>query len=202
MKGVFRAWVVLACIAARPQAAPVQPLRGPEAFAAIEDRDRRAAALFVEASRVMLHPRCVNCHPAGDTPAQGDKGRAHDPPVFRGAEDRGVPGLECGSCHQERNLPYARVPGAPNWHLAPREMAWVGLSPRGLCQQLKDPKRNGGKTLQQIVEHNAHDALVGWGWTPGADRTPAPGTQKLFGALMSAWLSAGAACPPEEPVPR
>jgi hypothetical protein len=198
MKGLLRAWVFLACLVGRPEAAPPPPLRGPEAFAAIEDRDRRAGALFVEASRVMLHPRCVNCHPAGDTPAQGDQGRAHDPPVARGAEDRGVAGLECTSCHQDRNLLHARVPGAPKWHLAPREMAWVGLSPRALCQQLKDPKRNGGKTLQQIVDHSAHDELVAWGWKPGADRKPAPGTQALFGALMTSWVNAGAACPVEE----
>ena len=38
-------------------------------------------------------------------------------------------------------------------------------------------RRNGGKALAAIVEHNAHDELVGWGWHPGADREPAPGTQ-------------------------
>jgi hypothetical protein len=30
----------------------------------------------------------------------------------------------------------------------------------------------------------------------GADRTPAPGTQAEFGALMRAWADAGAHCPP------
>ena len=27
-----------------------------------------------------------------------------------------------------------------------------------------------GKTLAQLVDHNAHDKLVAWGWAPGADR--------------------------------
>jgi hypothetical protein len=186
---------------AGPVVLPTGPLRGPEAFASVGDRDERARAIFTEAARVMLHPRCANCHPNGDTPAQGDEMRAHDPPVVRGEGDHGAPGLECGSCHQDRNQELARVPGAPKWHLAPRSMAWVGRTPAALCAQLKDPARNGGKTLEQIVEHSAHDELVAWGWAPGAGREPAPGTQASFGALMAAWAKDGAACPRDE-VPR
>jgi hypothetical protein len=74
------------------------------------------------------------------------------------------PASQCTGCHQDRNLVQARVPGAPGWHLVPREMAWMGKSPHQICEQVKDPKRNGGKSLAQIVEHNAHDkALVAWG---------------------------------------
>lgn len=126
---------------------------------------------------------------------------AHQPPVTRGPEGHGVVGMECASCHQDRNLSLARVPGAPNWHVAPREMAWVGKSPRHICEQMKDPKRNGGKSLAQIVEHNAHDALVAWGWAPGHDREPAPGSQKEFGAIVAAWVETGAECPSEEARP-
>jgi hypothetical protein len=111
--------------------------------------------------------------------------------------DRGVPGMECGTCHQDRNQPLTRVPGAPDWHLAPIEMAWVGKSAAYICKQLKDPARNGGKTLAQLVEHTTHDQLVGWGWAPGADREPAPGTQQQFGALTAAWVETGAECPDE-----
>ena len=57
------------------------------------------------------------------------------------------------------------------------------------------PARNGGKDLAAIVHHSAEDHLVGWGWNPGAGRTPAPGTQKEFGALMKAWADTGAHCP-------
>jgi hypothetical protein len=182
---------------------PVGPgeLRSPEAFGVITNRADRSKALFLEASRVLLHPRCANCHPDGDTPYQGTEWQPHDPPVPRGPEDKGIVGMECTSCHQDKNLELARVPGAPNWHLAPRSMAWVGKSPRALCEQLKDKSRNGGKTLEQLVEHNAHDELVGWGWAPGSGRQPAPGTQKLFGALTAAWVETGAECPPEEARP-
>jgi hypothetical protein len=173
-------------------------LRVPDDFGRIADRDERSRAIFLEASRVMFHPRCSNCHPAGNTPAQGDEGRAHDPPVVRGPADHGVPGLECTSCHQDRNIELARVPGAPKWALAPREMAWVDKTPHTLCEQLKDRQRNGDKDLAHIVEHSAHDDLVAWGWSPGHGRVPAPGTQKQFGALMAAWVDTGASCPREE----
>lgn len=170
-------------------------LLAPEAFAELGDRDARARALFTEATKVFLHPRCVNCHPAGDVPLQGDVGQLHDPPVLRGDDDRGVPALRCGSCHQDGNLELARVPGAPEWHLAPRSMAWVGRTPEALCAQLKDPARNGGRSLEALVHHVSHDALVGWGWAPGHGRAPAPGNQARFGALVAAWVAAGAACP-------
>jgi hypothetical protein len=166
-------------------------------FDAVGDRETRSSALFTEASRVLLHPRCANCHPSGDTPHQRLTMELHDPPVVRGAEDNGVPGMECTSCHQDRNQMLTRVPGAPKWHLAPIEMAWVGKSVAYVCGQLKDPKRNGGRTLEQVVEHSAHDDLVAWGWSPGADREPAPGTQAQFGALMQAWVDTGAECPEE-----
>jgi cytochrome c5 len=174
-------------------------LRAVADFAVVTDKKERSRALFLEASRVLLNPRCANCHPDGDVPSQGMQMVPHQPPVTRGPEGRGVVGMECTSCHQDRNLVQARVPGAADWHLAPREMAWVGKSARQVCEQVKDPKRNGGKSLADIVEHNAHDKnLVAWGWSPGSDREPAPGSQEQFGAIVAAWVETGAECPGEE----
>jgi hypothetical protein len=166
-------------------------------FDAIGDRAARSRALFTEASRVLLHPRCVNCHPADDTPRQRSTMELHDPPVVRGPDNKGVVGMQCQGCHQDRNQAHTRIPGAPGWHLAPIEMAWQGKSLAHICNQMKDRTRNGGKTLAEIVEHSAHDELVAWGWSPGADREPAPGTQEAFGALVAAWVETGAECPPE-----
>ncbi|MDC0713494.1 Isoquinoline 1-oxidoreductase subunit [Stigmatella sp. ncwal1] len=182
---------------------PVAPgeLRAPEVFGVIPDKEERSRALFLEASRVLLHPRCANCHPAGDTPLQGTQGQVHEPPVTRGPEDRGVVGMQCTGCHQDRNLEFSRVPGAPNWHVAPKSMAWVGKTPRAVCEQLKDKSRNGGKSLADIVEHNKHDELVAWGWHPGSGREPAPGSQERFGAIIEAWVNTGAECPSEEAKP-
>ena len=172
-------------------------LRPASDFAGIADQAERSKALFVEAGKVIQHPRCVNCHPAGDRPLQDDEGRLHIPAVQRGEGNIGVPGMYCGACHQQANYDAAGVPGHPKWALAPIEMAWQGVSLRGICEQIKDPSRNGGKTMAELVEHMAHDDLVGWGWSPGAGRGPAPGTQAAFGELISAWAGTGAVCPEE-----
>jgi hypothetical protein len=52
------------------------------------------------------------------------------------------------------------MPGTPNWHLAPLEIAWLGRTAVQICAQLKEPKRNGGKTLEEIQHHAAHDEIV------------------------------------------
>jgi len=181
-------------------AAAPQQLRDPAAFAGIADPTARSRALFGEMARVITHPRCVNCHPADDSPRQRDAGALHDPPVTRGVADRGVVAMQCVTCHQDRNAELARIPGAPGWKLAPKSMAWLGRSPAQICAQMTDPARNGGRTLAQLQDHLAHDAIVAWGWAPGADRAPVPGTQAQLGALAQAWIDSGAACPLEEPV--
>jgi hypothetical protein len=175
--------------------APSDRLASPESFAAIADTAERSAALFGELGKVLTHPRCVNCHPAGDHPRQGDQARLHQPPVERGADGHGLPAMRCSICHQQANFDPARVPGHPEWHLAPREMAWEGKSLGEICAQIKDRERNGGRSLEELVHHIGTDTLVGWAWAPGAGRRPAPCTQKQAGALVEAWVQTGAVCP-------
>ncbi|MGE3987869.1 Isoquinoline 1-oxidoreductase subunit [Pseudorhodoplanes sp.] len=172
-----------------------QTLQPASAFNRISDTERRSVALFEEAGKVLTHPRCVNCHPRGDRPFQTDLMRPHQPLVVRGADGHGVPTLQCATCHHNANFDPARVPGDPHWHLAPREMAWEGMTVGQICAQLKDPARNGKRDLQAILKHVREDSLVGWGWNPGADRTPAPGTQAQFADLIEAWIDTGAHCP-------
>ena len=172
-----------------------QALKPAEDFAQIADQKERSLALFNEAAKVITHPRCVNCHPAGDRPLQGEDGHPHLPLVVRGPAGIGAVAMQCTNCHGPANYDPARVPGHPMWHLAPIEMAWQGKTSGEICEQIKDPKRNGGKTLEELVHHMAEDSLVGWGWNPGAGREPAPGTQKAFGALVEAWVESGSACP-------
>jgi hypothetical protein len=170
-------------------------LAPPERFDSIADPAARSAALFTELGKVLTHPRCTNCHPAGDHPRQGEHGRLHQPPVERGADGHGVPAMRCNSCHQNANFDPGRVPGNPEWHLAPREMAWEGKTLAEICTQIKDPARNGGRKVEDLIHHIADDSLVGWAWAPGYGRQPAPGTQKEAGALVAAWVKTGAACP-------
>src|SRR6266404_8083114 len=79
-------------------------LAAPESFTAIGDADARSAAIFTELGKVLTHPRCVNCHPAGDRPHQANEGRLHQPPVERGADGRGLPAMRCSVCHQNANF--------------------------------------------------------------------------------------------------
>jgi hypothetical protein len=64
-----------------------------------------------------------------------------------------------------------------------------------ICAQIKDPVRNGGRKLEDLIHYIGTDTLVGWAWAPGFGRTPAPGTQKEAGALVDASIKTGAACP-------
>ncbi len=174
---------------------PAHRLATVDSFAAISDPAVRSAALFIELGKVLTHPRCMNCHPAGDSPRQGDVRRIHQPPVTRGADGFGLPAMRCSICHQAANFEPARMPGNPIWHLAPREMGWEGKTLGAICAQIKDPARNGNRTLETLVEHIGEDSLVGWAWTPGSGREAAPGSQKQAGALVEAWVKSGAVCP-------
>jgi hypothetical protein len=185
--------VGMAVSAAQPD--PAETLKSVQAFSAIPDDKQRSLALFEEAGKVITHARCVNCHPAGDRPAQGDDRHPHMPLVVRGVDNFGAVGMRCTTCHGPANFDPAGIPGHPEWHLAPIEMAWVGKSLGEICQQIKDPARNGGKSMDELIHHMSEDSLVGWGWHPGVGREPAPGTQKEFGALIKAWVDTGAACP-------
>jgi hypothetical protein len=185
--------VGMAVSAAQPD--PAQTLRSVQAFASVADERERSLALFQEAGKVITHARCMNCHPAGDRPAQGDDRHPHTPLVVRGVDNFGAVGMRCTTCHGPANFDAAGIPGHPEWHVAPIEMAWVGKSLGQICQQIKDPARNGGKSMEELIHHMSEDSLVGWGWHPGVGREPAPGTQQEFGALIKAWVDTGAVCP-------
>jgi hypothetical protein len=162
-------------------------------FDRITDKEKRAVALFEEAGKVIIGPRCLNCHPVDDSPRQGELMRKHEPPVLRGMGGMGPPAMRCLTCHGTSNVD--AVPGNAKWFLAPKEMGWIGHSLGQICEQIKDRSRNGDRSLDDLVEHMAQDDLVGWAWNPGGNRTPAPGTQKEFGQLIQAWKDNGAHCP-------
>lgn len=169
-------------------------------FDDISDDEVRSATLFIEAGKVIQSPRCLNCHPADREPTQGDRLRTHVP--FMQADDEGhaLPGIECRTCHGTGNVTtysddIQSVPGNARWALAPASMAWQGKSLVEICEQVKDPARNGGFSLEKLHEHMALDPLVGWAWNPGPGRVPAPGTQRQFGELIAAWIESGAHCP-------
>jgi hypothetical protein len=156
---------------------------------------------FTAVAAVLQGPRCVSCHVPGDQPLQGDDGHLHTMNVKRGAEGRGTPVLRCTSCHQAENVetPHA-PPGAPDWRLPPptMRMAWQGLGLAALCQALKDPAQNGGRSLAALEDHLRNDALVAWGFRPGLGRKPPSLSQPEFLARFVEWKDAGAPCAAKE----
>jgi hypothetical protein len=191
-----------ASLAVSTAAQTLTQIREPASFSGIADRAARSRAMFAEVAKVLTGPRCMNCHPAGDHPLQGDDHHIHQPAAARGPNNNGVPGLPCASCHTDRNFTlsigearYQSIPGHPRWGVAPIEMAWEGKSVGDICRQIKDSTRNGGRSLALLHDHIANDDLVGWAWKPGAGRQSAPGTQKQLGDLVQAWIDTGAECP-------
>src|ERR1051325_6482790 len=83
-----------------------------------DEAESRAA--FLAAYPVFMHPRCMNCHPKGDAPLQGEDSHIHAQNVQRGPDGKGLFAMKCGNCHQDKNLPGADMPpGHPEWHLPP-----------------------------------------------------------------------------------
>ena len=159
--------------------------------------DAAAAAAFESIVPVLHNPRCMNCHSFGNFPRQGNDSHRHIMQVRRGPDGHGATAVKCSTCHQDHNLAGLHMPpGAPDWALPSpaMPMIWEGLSERQLCELLKDPKQNGHRSVQQIVEH-MHTPLVLWGWHPGEGRTPVPMPESEFLAAVSEWAAKGAACP-------
>jgi mono/diheme cytochrome c family protein len=155
---------------------------------------------FMEVYKVLMSPRCMNCHPSGDVPLQGDNSQVHTMLPRRGKDGKGVYAMKCSNCHQPTNLEgLAKPPGHPNWHLPPANMKMVfeGRTPYQLAKQLVNPKTNGNKNLKQLIEH-ADDGLVKVGWDMGEGRTLPPLTHEEFKKAWITWIEKGAYAPKEK----
>lgn len=154
---------------------------------------------------VLTSPRCINCHTATNYPQQGDDRHRHFANVIRGPEGKGVPGLNCLSCHQSANADGTGVPGGRNWHLAPLSMRWQDLNDQKLssaavCRALTDRTRNGGLDAQALLKHHEEEPLVLWAWNPGRRpdgtmRSVPPLSHDQFVAATREWIAAGMPCP-------
>src|SRR6516165_12319539 len=60
-------------------------------------------AAWQQVYSVLTYPRCINCHTATNYPQQGDDRHPHLFNVVRGPQGKGVPGLNCVTCHQSAN---------------------------------------------------------------------------------------------------
>ncbi len=179
-------WIVVVFALAIAAAAEQQPAD-----------QKKAADAFMAVASVLQSPRCMNCHPAGDRPLQGDGARVHSMNVMRGGDGHGTTVMQCSNCHQTANNALMHAPpGAADWHMPPRAtpMPFQGLAPSQLCARLKDPSLNGGRSAQQLDDHLGTE-LVRWAWQPGPGRTTPPLPYDEFRAKFREWIDNGCGCP-------
>jgi len=172
--------------------------------AALPTREAGLAA-WQQVYSVLTYPRCINCHTATNHPEQGDDRHPHLFNVVRGPGGKGVPGLNCATCHQSANADSPGVPGGYNWHLAPLSMKWQDtndniLSSPEVCRSLTDRSKNGGLDGPGILRHHEQEPLVLWAFQPGqrrdgTERSLPPLTHEQFVAATRIWVAAGTPCP-------
>ena len=169
-------------------------------FTSNDDTSLSNQDAFDKMMAVLTHKRCVNCHPAGDVPRQGEDSHLHNFDVERGDDGHGLAAYTCNTCHTEQNNDYSGVPGAPHWALAPASMAWEGKTRVEIAEQMMDPNRNGGRSPHEIEEHLTEHALVLWAWDPGLDaegnqREKPPVGKEEYIAAVKEWIAGGAIIP-------
>jgi hypothetical protein len=198
MKTAFAALILLAtpAMAANPDVVIAPPAEGSVTKAAGLDAWSRIY-------EVTSHPRCSNCHvgennrPMWSGPTYG-KARPHGMNIIAGESRIGAETLLCSTCHAYRegvnDVPHAAPQVAMNWQLAPVEAEWFGKSSDEICNQLRDPDRNGDRDLIELAQHLDHDLILHWAWTPGGGREAAPySLQEHIDDLLE-WGVAGFPC--------
>ena len=152
---------------------------------------------FKKVYTVLMHPRCLNCHPSGDVPLQGEDSHLHGMSPHRGEDGKGLYAMKCSNCHQNENTPGVHMPpGNPEWHLPPADMKMVfqGRSVSQLAKQLIDKSKNGNKSIKELIEH-ADDTLVKAGWHPAEGLSKPPMSHQEFKEFWITWLKNGAYAP-------
>ena len=194
---VFVTWRVLSTLGAVDM--------GPNKTSAADAKLADGLAAWSQVYSVLTSPRCINCHTATNYPQQGDDRHRHFANVIRGPEGKGVPALNCVSCHQSENADSTGVPGGHNWHLSPLSMRWQDLNDQPLssaavCRAVTDRSKNNGLDGPGLLKHNEEEPLVLWAWNPGrrpdgTTRTLPPLTHAQFVAATRTWVEAGTPCP-------
>lgn len=129
--------------------------------------------------------------------------RQHGMNIQAGESRMGIEALQCSTCHTTKNedwgnandIPHASPRVAMGWQLAPVEADWFGRFTEEICAQLRDPDRNGGRTVIELAEHLKHDLILHWAWSPGGGCEPAPYSLQEHVNDILDWGVAGMPCP-------
>ena len=152
---------------------------------------------FKQVYKVLMSPRCMNCHPSGNVPLQGDDSHIHTMSPKRGEDGKGILAMKCTNCHQPENTAGLHTPpGNPKWQLPPADMKMVfeGKTANQLARQIMDYTKNGHKNKEQLIEH-ARDTLVKAGWAMGEGRKAPPLSYPEFLKVWDTWINKGGYAP-------
>ncbi|NNK17075.1 MAG: hypothetical protein HKP51_09245 [Sulfitobacter sp.] len=152
---------------------------------------------------VASHPRCTNCHVGAQEEPMWEglsygRGTAHGMGVKADESRIGAESMPCRTCHVTatgRETP-AHAPAQIDdaWRLPPVELDWLGESSAALCAQLRDPERNDGHEIADLVDHLTRSPFVAWGFAPGGGRSAPPGSPVEMARDIALWGAAGAPC--------
>ncbi|KIN61807.1 hypothetical protein Z945_2801 [Sulfitobacter noctilucae] len=152
---------------------------------------------------VASHPRCTNCHVGAQQEPMWEglhykAGTPHGMGVKADGSRIGAESMPCRTCHvtaEGRNVASpapAQIDDA--WRLPPVEMDWLGEDSASVCAQLRDPERNDGSDIADLVVHLETSAFVAWGFAPGPGRSVPPGSVAQIAADVDLWGAAGSPC--------
>jgi len=183
---------------------PAAKASSPGSNSSEEERETVHDTDFYKMMRVVMHQRCVNCHPSDHIPKQSEDAHPHHFGIKRGQTgqpNHGAKATQCSTCHQSENNDFSGVPGAPEWSLAPHSMRWEGLTAQEIAASFLDPKRNGGRDHDAVMHHMTEHPLVLWAWNPGINaagipREKPPVEKAEYIKAVKTWFEAGAIIPP------
>ncbi|WP_299561435.1 hypothetical protein [uncultured Sulfitobacter sp.] len=152
---------------------------------------------------VASHPRCTNCH-VGDSGRPAWAALGYDPKWLHGMNVQagdsriGAETVLCQTCHitaaSDNATPHAAPQIDDAWRLPPVALDWRDKTSGEICIQMRNPETNNGFEGQELAAHVRESAFVNWGFEPGGNRVPAPGTAEELARDIEVWIAAGTPC--------
>src|SRR6266852_6279576 len=87
-------WVIMAIVSVITASLAFRETEDRTTHGSVNNADKKdsieSVNAFMKVYKVLMSPRCMNCHPAGDAPLQGDDNHIHTMDVVRGPDGKGL----------------------------------------------------------------------------------------------------------------
>lgn len=172
----------------------------------------RGSDSFAPVYRVVMSPRCRNCHTTeGQGPQIGERGMPHPFLVNNHTQLAGI-GMGCNSCHAPRSASHspqhARPPHSrsvdewrePGGFKVPgvskqRFTIPASISAAALCGKMKDVALAWQRANVDVIEFIEHDQLIEQAWQSNTGRTLPCGSHQGFITAFRTWHTKRMPCP-------